>query len=157
MPDLYRQLLHAETTLENHFRDMQDLEFTIQEGRLWMLQTRNGKRTGAAMVRIAMQMLQQGLIDEKTALLRVVPDRLNDLLQPQLRPASPARCQPWSRVGIAGLAPCGAVRQIVIHERAGGRRSTPRSTAATSVILLVRKETIARRTWRGMHVAQAGS
>ena len=61
---------------------MQDLEFTIQEGRLWMLQTRNGKRTGAAMVRIAMEMLGQGMIDEKTALLRVAPDRLNELLHP---------------------------------------------------------------------------
>jgi pyruvate,orthophosphate dikinase len=57
MPGLYQQLLQAETTLENHFKDMQDLEFTIQEGKLWMLQTRNGKRTGAAMVRIAMEML----------------------------------------------------------------------------------------------------
>ncbi len=82
MPDIYRQLLHAETTLENHFRDMQDLEFTIQEGKLWMLQTRNGKRTGAAMVRIAMEMLAQGLIDEETALQRVSPDRLNELLHP---------------------------------------------------------------------------
>jgi pyruvate,orthophosphate dikinase len=60
MPDIYQQLLHAETTLENHFKDMQDMEFTIQEGKLWMLQTRNGKRTGAAMVRIAMEMLQAG-------------------------------------------------------------------------------------------------
>ncbi len=82
MPQIYRELLHAETTLENHFKDMQDLEFTIQEGRLWMLQTRNGKRTGAAMVRIAMEMLQQGMIDEKTALQRVSPDRLNELLHP---------------------------------------------------------------------------
>ncbi len=82
MPALYGQLREAETLLENHFRDMQDLEFTIQEGRLWMLQTRNGKRTGAAMVRIAMEMLAQGLIDEKTALQRVSPDRLNDLLHP---------------------------------------------------------------------------
>ena len=82
MPQIYRQLLHAETMLENHFKDMQDLEFTIQDGKLWMLQTRNGKRTGAAMVRIAMEMLQQGMIDEKAALLRVSPDRLNDLLHP---------------------------------------------------------------------------
>ena len=82
MPGIYQQLLHAETTLENHFKDMQDMEFTIQQGKLWMLQTRNGKRTGAAMVRIAMEMLQQGMIDEQTALLRVSPDRLNDLLHP---------------------------------------------------------------------------
>ena len=82
MPDIYRQLLQAETALENHYRDMQDIEFTIQEGRLWMLQTRNGKRTGAAMVRIAMDMLRQGLIDEKEALQRVGPERLNELLHP---------------------------------------------------------------------------
>ncbi len=82
MPGIYQQLLAAETRLENHFQDMQDMEFTIQEGKLWMLQTRNGKRTGAAMVRIAMEMLQQGMIDEKTALLRVAPERLNELLHP---------------------------------------------------------------------------
>ncbi|MCF8167294.1 MAG: pyruvate, phosphate dikinase [Rhodoferax sp.] len=82
MPDLYQQLLAAETLLENHYADMQDLEFTIQEGKLWMLQTRNGKRTGAAMVRIAMEMLDQGMIDEKTALKRVSPERLNELLHP---------------------------------------------------------------------------
>jgi len=86
MPQIYQQLLHAETALENHFKDMQDLEFTIQQGKLWMLQTRNGKRTGAAMVRIAMEMLQQGMIDEKTALQRVSPDRLNDLLHPIFDP-----------------------------------------------------------------------
>ncbi|MCX7173601.1 MAG: pyruvate, phosphate dikinase [Proteobacteria bacterium] len=82
MPELYQQLLAAETRLENHYTDMQDMEFTIQEGKLWMLQTRNGKRTGAAMVRIAMEMLEQGMIDEKTALSRVNPERLNELLHP---------------------------------------------------------------------------
>ncbi len=82
MPDVYRQLIEAETTLENHYKDMQDVEFTIQEGKLWMLQTRNGKRTGAAMVRIAMEMYRQGMIDEKTAVLRVDPARLDELLHP---------------------------------------------------------------------------
>ncbi len=82
MPEVYRQLIEAETKLENHYADMQDVEFTIQEGKLWMLQTRNGKRTGAAMVRIAMEMLRQGMIDEKTALQRVSPDRLDELLHP---------------------------------------------------------------------------
>jgi len=82
MPELYQELLRAETTLENHFKDMQDLEFTIQEGKLWMLQTRNGKRTGAAMVRIAIEMLAQGMIDERTALQRVNAERLNELLHP---------------------------------------------------------------------------
>ncbi|MFN5365030.1 MAG: pyruvate, phosphate dikinase, partial [Bacteroidota bacterium] len=82
MPVVYKQLLDAETTLENHYKDMQDVEFTIQEGKLWMLQTRNGKRTGAAMVRIAMEMLSQGMIDDKAAVLRVDPNRLDELLHP---------------------------------------------------------------------------
>ena len=82
MPEIYRQLLKTETTLENHYKDMQDIEFTIQEGKLWLLQTRSAKRTGAAMVRVAMEMLEQGMVDEKTALLRVSPDRLNELLHP---------------------------------------------------------------------------
>jgi pyruvate,orthophosphate dikinase len=86
MPGIFKQLLAAETLLENHYADMQDMEFTIQEGKLWMLQTRNGKRTGAAMVRIAMEMLQQGMIDEKTALARVAPERLNELLHPVFDP-----------------------------------------------------------------------
>jgi pyruvate,orthophosphate dikinase len=82
MPTVYRQLSEVETKLEEHYKDMQDLEFTIQDGRLWLLQTRNGKRTGAAMVRIAMEMLEQGLIDEKTAVLSVEPHRLDELLHP---------------------------------------------------------------------------
>ncbi|MGI9160416.1 MAG: pyruvate, phosphate dikinase, partial [Saprospiraceae bacterium] len=82
MPTVYQQLIEAETTLENHYQDMQDVEFTIQEGKLWMLQTRTGKRTGAAMVRIAMEMLRQGMIQEKTALQRVDPARLDELLHP---------------------------------------------------------------------------
>ena len=86
MPAIFQQLLAAESQLENHYTDMQDMEFTIQEGKLWMLQTRNGKRTGAAMVRIAMEMLQQGMIDEKTALGRVSPERLNELLHPVFDP-----------------------------------------------------------------------
>ncbi|MBZ8140685.1 pyruvate, phosphate dikinase [Rubrivivax gelatinosus] len=111
MPDLYRQLIEAEIQLENHFRDMQDLEFTIQEGRLWMLQTRNGKRTGAAMVRIAMEMLEQGMIDEKTALERVTPDRLNDLLHPIFDPRALAAATPLAR-GLPA-SPGAATGQIV--------------------------------------------
>ena len=67
---------------ENHYKDMQDMEFTVQEGKLWFLQTRNGKRTGAAMVKIAMDLLHQGMIDEKTALMRVEPNKLDELLHP---------------------------------------------------------------------------
>ena len=82
MPEIYKELDALQTKLENHYHDMQDMEFTVQEGKLWFLQTRNGKRTGAAMVRIAMEMLKQGLIDEKTAILRCEPNKLDELLHP---------------------------------------------------------------------------
>ena len=82
MPTVYKELDEIQTNLENHYRDMQDLEFTIQDGKLWLLQTRNGKRTGAAMVRIAIEMLEAGEIDEKQALLRVEPNKLDELLHP---------------------------------------------------------------------------
>ena len=82
MPEIYHELDALQTKLENHYHDMQDMEFTVQEGKLWFLQTRNGKRTGAAMVRIAMEMLEQGVIDEKTAVLRCEPNKLDELLHP---------------------------------------------------------------------------
>ena len=82
MPEIYKELDEIQTRLENHYRDMQDMEFTVQEGKLWFLQTRNGKRTGAAMVKIAMDLLHQGVIDEKTALKRVEPNKLDELLHP---------------------------------------------------------------------------
>lgn len=82
MPKIFKELDAIQTKLENHYRDMQDMEFTVQEGKLWFLQTRNGKRTGAAMVKIAMDLLRQGMIDEKTALLRVEPNKLDELLHP---------------------------------------------------------------------------
>ncbi|WP_321332073.1 pyruvate, phosphate dikinase [uncultured Bacteroides sp.] len=82
MPEIYKELDRLQTKLENHYKDMQDMEFTVQEGKLWFLQTRNGKRTGGAMVKIAMDLLRQGMIDEKTALLRVEPNKLDELLHP---------------------------------------------------------------------------
>jgi len=82
MSAVYKQLSEVETKLENHYNDMQDLEFTIQDGRLWLLQTRNGKRTGAAMVKIAMDLLREKKIDEKTAIKRIDPERLDELLHP---------------------------------------------------------------------------
>ncbi|MCR9290595.1 MAG: pyruvate, phosphate dikinase [Bacteroidetes bacterium] len=82
MPEIFKELSEYETRLEDHYKDMQDIEFTIQEGKLWILQTRNGKRTGTAMVNIAMEMLEEGRIDEETALMRVDPIRLDDLLHP---------------------------------------------------------------------------
>lgn len=82
MPQMYKELFAIQNKLENHYKDMQDMEFTIQEGKLWFLQTRNGKRTGAAMVKIAMDMVREGLIDDKTALLRIEPNKLDELLHP---------------------------------------------------------------------------
>ncbi len=82
MPDCAAELISIAHKLEDYFRDMQDMEFTIQDGKLWMLQTRNGKRTGAAMVKIAMDLLRENMIDEKTALLRMEPQKLDELLHP---------------------------------------------------------------------------
>ncbi|MCQ2128749.1 MAG: pyruvate, phosphate dikinase [Bacteroidaceae bacterium] len=82
MPEIYKELDGIQTRLENHYHDMQDMEFTVQEGKLWFLQTRNGKRTGTAMVKIAMDLLKEGLIDEKTAILRCEPQKLDELLHP---------------------------------------------------------------------------
>ena len=82
MPACAKDLIETQQKLEDYFKDMQDLEFTIQDGKLWLLQTRNGKRTGAAMVKIAMDMLRQGMIDEKTALKRMEANKLDELLHP---------------------------------------------------------------------------
>ncbi|MBP5364514.1 MAG: pyruvate, phosphate dikinase [Bacteroidales bacterium] len=82
MPEIYKELDGIQQKLENHYRDMQDMEFTVQEGKLWFLQTRNGKRTGTAMVKIAMDLVREGLIDEKTALMRCEPQKLDELLHP---------------------------------------------------------------------------
>jgi pyruvate,orthophosphate dikinase len=84
MPDVYRQLHEITTRLEKHYRDMQDFEFTIQEGKLYMLQTRNGKRTGIAAVRVALQMVEEGLITKDEAIFRVEPNQLYDFLVPRL-------------------------------------------------------------------------
>jgi len=82
MPEIYRELDTIQTKLENHYKDMQDMEFTVQDGKMWFLQTRSGKRTGFAMVKIAMDLLKQGMIDEKTALRRIDPIKLDELLHP---------------------------------------------------------------------------
>ncbi|MCQ2057615.1 MAG: pyruvate, phosphate dikinase [Bacteroidaceae bacterium] len=82
MPEVYKQLDDLQNKLENHYHDMQDMEFTVQEGKLWFLQTRNGKRTGTAMVKIAMDLMHEGLIDEKTAIQRCEPQKLDELLHP---------------------------------------------------------------------------
>ena len=88
MPECYEQLVTIYQNLEKHYKDMQDMEFTIQEGKLYILQTRNGKRTAAAAVKMAVDMEKEGLIDEKTALLRVKPEQLDSLLHKQIVPTA---------------------------------------------------------------------
>ena len=111
MPEIYKELDALQTKLENHYRDMQDMEFTVQEGKLWFLQTRNGKRTGAAMVKIAMDLLHQGMIDEKTALARIEPNKLDELLHPVFNKAALKK----AKVLVKGLpaSPGAATGQIV--------------------------------------------
>ena len=82
MPDVYAQLNDVQNKLESHYKDMQDLEFTVQDGKLWLLQTRNGKRTGAAMVKIAMDLYREKIIDDKMTLMRIEPNKLDELLHP---------------------------------------------------------------------------
>jgi len=86
MPNIYNELNEYQLKLENHYKDMQDMEFTMQDGKLWILQTRNGKRTGAAMVKIAIDKLKEGSITEKEALLRIEPNKLDELLHPVFDP-----------------------------------------------------------------------
>ncbi len=111
MPEIYHQLDKLQDTLEHHYHDMQDMEFTVQEGKLWFLQTRNGKRTGSAMVKIAMDLLREGQIDEKTALLRCEPNKLDELLHPVFDKVAQAQ----ARVLTRGLpaSPGAACGQIV--------------------------------------------
>ncbi|WP_242157743.1 pyruvate, phosphate dikinase [Aestuariivivens sediminis] len=93
MPSIFEELNTYQDVLEKHYRDMQDMEFTIQDGKLWILQTRNGKRTGAAMVKIAMDLLKEGMIDEKETLLRIEPNKLDELLHPIFDPDALKRSQ----------------------------------------------------------------
>ena len=113
MPELYKELWETQHKLEMHYRDMQDLEFTIQDGRLWLLQTRNGKRTGAAMVKIAMDMLREKLIKKEEALMRVQPEKLDELLHPVFD----RKALEEAKVMAKGLpaSPGAASGQIVFH------------------------------------------
>ena len=113
MPEIYKQLDQIQTNLENHYHDMQDMEFTVQEGKLWFLQTRNGKRTGTAMVKIAMDLMHEGLIDEKTAIMRCEPQKLDELLHPVFDKLALSK----AKVITQGLpaSPGAACGQIVFH------------------------------------------
>ncbi|WP_075557463.1 pyruvate, phosphate dikinase [Parabacteroides timonensis] len=134
MPEIYKELDALQTKLENHYRDMQDMEFTVQEGKLWFLQTRNGKRTGSAMVKIAMDLLHQGMIDEKTALARIEPNKLDELLHPVFDKAALKK----AKVLVKGLpaSPGAATGQIVFFAEDAAEWH-----AAGKQIVLVRIET----------------
>ena len=113
MPEIYKELDEIQNKLEEHYRDMQDMEFTVQEGKLWFLQTRNGKRTGAAMVKIAIDLLHEGKIDEKTAIMRCEPQKLDELLHPVFDKKELAK----AKVIAQGLpaSPGAGCGQIVFH------------------------------------------
>jgi pyruvate,orthophosphate dikinase len=113
MPVCAKELIETQQKLEDYFKDMQDIEFTIQDGKLWMLQTRNGKRTGAAMVKIAMDMLKQGMIDEKTALKRQEPDKLDELLHPVFKKEALASAKAITK-GLPA-SPGAATGKVVFH------------------------------------------
>ena len=146
MPDCAQTLFDIAARLEDYYRDMQDMEFTIQDGKLWMLQTRNGKRTGAAMVKIAMDLLRADKIDEKTVLLRMEPQKLDELLHPVFDKAALKR----AKVVAKGLpaSPGAAAGQIVFDaEDAEAWADKKRK------VVLVRIET-SPEDLRGMAVAQ---
>ncbi|MDE7104181.1 MAG: pyruvate, phosphate dikinase [Bacteroidales bacterium] len=148
MPAIYKELWNLQHTLELHYCDMQDMEFTIQEGKLWMLQTRNGKRTGEAMVTIAMDLLKEGLIDEKEALLRIEPGKLDELLHPVFDKAA----LPSAKVMAKGLpaSPGAAAGKIVFF--AEDAEEAVRCNPDERVIL-VRTET-SPEDLKGMYIAQ---
>ncbi len=134
MPHLYRQLDQIRRTLERHYRDMQDIEFTIQEGKLFMLQCRNGKRTGTAALNMAMDMLKERLIDAATAVQRVEPAHLDQLLHPFVDPAAEKSAKVLARGLPAG--PGGAAGQIVFTAE-----DAVRWAAEGKEVILVREET----------------
>jgi len=150
MPELYRQLDDIRLTLERHYQEMEDLEFTIQQSKLWMLQTRTGKRTAQAAIKIAVDMVDEGLIDKKTAISRILPEQLDMLLHPAFEPKALAEARDTGKVLAKGLAasPGAAVGRVVFSaeeaEEWNGRGEK---------VVLVRIET-SPDDIRGMHAAQ---
>ena len=147
MPKIYRELVAIRKKLEHHYRDMQDIEFTIQDGRLWMLQTRVGKRTGPAALKMAVDMTREGLIDKAVAVMRVRPEQLEELLHPMVDPAAEMHHKPLAKGLPAG--PGGGVGKIVF--------SADRAEEMAKVgekVILVRNETSPEDV-HGMHASQA--
>ena len=146
MPELYKQLCDIRETLEKHYRDMQDMEFTIQDSKLYMLQTRNGKRTGAAALKIAVDMVNEGLIDKKTAITRVEPQQLDALLHPTLDP----KAKKAAKVLTSALpaSPGAAVGKVVFSAD-----DAEKWAEEGEKVVLVRIET-SPEDIHGMHVSQ---
>ena len=144
MPGAYNELMAIRATLERHYKDMQDIEFTVQTGKLYMLQTRNGKRTAAASMRIAVDMANEGLIDRKEAILRVNPSALDQLLHPTLDPKAPRNLLAKGLPASPGAA-CGAV--VFSADEAEMR------AAKGEAVILVRIET-SPEDIHGMHAAR---
>jgi len=149
-PGPYADLEAIYRKLEKHYRDMQDIEFTVEDGKLWMLQTRNGKRTGFAAVRIAAEMLEEGLVDERTAVLRVDPDQLTQLLLPVFDRAAKAEAEAEGRRLAKGLnaGPGAATGRMVLSAEEAVAR-----TGRGEKVVLVRIET-SPEDIQGMHVAE---
>ena len=146
MPEAYAALNATQEKLENHFHDMQDMEFTIQDGKLWMLQTRNGKRTGTAMVKMAIDMLKQGMIDEKTALLRLEPNKLDELLHPVFDKAALKAAKVLTK-GLPASPGAACGRVVFFADEAEEWKNRGEK------VVLVRQET-SPEDLRGMHVSE---
>jgi len=150
MPALYNELLEIRTTLENYYKDMQDIEFTIQDGKLYLLQTRVGKRTGAAAVRIAVDLVSEGLIDEKTALSRMEPDALNIFLRPSFESSalsSAAEAGLMVGKGLPAGPGCATGTAVFSAEEADKRKQ------AGERVILIRPET-SPEDIQGMHASE---
>ncbi|NLO32017.1 MAG: pyruvate, phosphate dikinase [Candidatus Hydrogenedentes bacterium] len=133
-PAIYKELYDIRNVLEDHYKDMQDVEFTIENGKLYMLQTRTGKRTGTAAVRMAVEMAESGLIDKNTAIMRVKPEQLDELLHPMIDPAAGKAASHIAKGLPAG--PGGAVGQVVFTSEAANEWA-----AQGKNVILVRNET----------------
>ena len=147
LPDVYNQLDSIRQKLEKHYNDMQDIEFTIEEGRLWMLQTRSGKRTGAAAIEIAVDMVEEEMLSKQDAIIRVTPDQIDELLHPKLHVEDEGAATILARGLPAG--PGGGVGQVVFSADDAEKWNKDGKT-----IILVREETSPEDV-HGMHVAEA--
>jgi len=147
MPEVYQQLVTIRNGLEKHYHDMQDIEFTIQEGRLWMLQTRNGKRNGVAAIRMAGEMVEEGLIDKATAIMRVQPKQLDEIMHPMVDPKAEFKAGAIAKGLPAG--PGGGTGQIVFTAD-----DAENWAKDGKQVILVRNETSPEDV-HGMHAAEA--